>query len=175
MSKKQTANEKLQQDYNHYFINLQRFCMVKLKNQEQAEDCVQQSFLILYEHYMKDEDIKNVAGFLYKIADNLIKTQWRENQRAEKTVQIETLSDIISSNRDEYSDTDYDALAEKLLQTLSDNEKELYKLKYIDNKSIEEISEELKINYQAVAKRLSRLRQKVKELITEYFEGVDDF
>lgn len=149
--------------------------MVKLKNQEQAEDCVQQSFLILYEHYMKGEDIKNVAGFLYKIADNLIKTQWRENQRAEKTVQIETLSDIIPSNRDEYSDTDYDALAEKLLQTLSDNEKELYKLKYIDNKSIEEISEELKINYQAVAKRLSRLRQKVKELITEYFEGVDDF
>ena len=124
---------------------------------------------------MKGEDIKNVAGFLYKIADNLIKTQWRENQRAEKTVQIETLSDIIPSNRDEHSDTDYDALAEKLLQTLSDNEKELYKLKYIDNKSIEEISEELKINYQAVAKRLSRLRQKVKELITEYFEGVDDF
>lgn len=149
--------------------------MVKLKNQEQADDCVQQSFLILYEHYMKGEDIKNTAGFLYKIADNLIKTQWRENKRAEKTVQIETVSDLIPSNADEYSDTDYDVLAEKLLQTLSDSEKELYKLKYAENKSIEEIAAELEMSYQAVAKRLSRLRQKVKEMITEYFEGVDDF
>lgn len=175
MIKKQTANEKLRQDYNHYFINLQRFCMVKLKNKEQADDCVQESFFILYEHYMKGEDIKNVAGFLYKTADNLIKTQWRENQRAEKTVQIEAVSDIIPTKEDEYSDTDYDAIAEKLLQTLSESDKELYRLKYIENKSIDEISKELIINYQAVAKRLSRLRQRVKEMITEYFEGVDDF
>lgn len=175
MSKKQTANEKLKRDYDRYFINIQRFCMVKLKNQEQADDCVQECFFILYEHYRKDEDIKNVAGFLYKIADNLIKTQWRENQKAEKIVQIDALSDTIPAKEDTYSDVDYDVLAEKLLQTLNDNEKELYKLKYIENKSIEEISKELSMNYQAVAKRLSRLRQKVKELITEYFEGVDDF
>ncbi|MBO5066485.1 MAG: sigma-70 family RNA polymerase sigma factor [Clostridia bacterium] len=175
MIKKQTANEKLRQDYNHYFINLQRFCMVKLKNKEQADDCVQERFFILYEHYMKGEDIKNVAGFLYKIADNLIKTQWRENQRAEKIVQIEAVSDIIPTKEDEYSDTDYDAIAEKLLQTLSESDKELYRLKYIENKSIDEISKELNMNYQAVAKRLSRLRQRVKEMITEYFEGVDDF
>lgn len=175
MSKKQTANEKLKRDYDRYSINLQRFCMVKLKNQEQADDCVQECFFILYEHYRKDEDIKNVAGFLYKIADNLIKTQWRENKKAEKIVQIDALSDTIPAKEDTYSDVDYDELAEKLLQTLNDNEKELYKLKYIDNKSIEEISENLNMNYQAVAKRLSRLRQRVKELITEYFEGVDDF
>ena len=149
--------------------------MVKLKNEEQADDCVQQSFFILYEHYMKGEDIKNVAGFLYKIADNLIKTQWRENQRAENIVQIDGLSDSIPAKEDAYSDLDYDALAQKLLETLNDNEKELYKLKYIENKSIEEISKEADMSYQAVAKRLSRLRQKVKELITEYFEGVDDF
>ena len=175
VSKKQTANEKLKRDYDRYFINLQRFGMVKLKNQEQAEDCVQESFFILYEHYRKDEDIKNVAGFLYKIADNLIKTQWRENQKSEKIVQIETVSDIIPAKEEEYSDLDYDALANKLLQTLNDNEKELYRLKYIENKSIEEISKDLKTSYQAVAKRLSRLRQRVKDLITEYFEGVDDF
>ena len=149
--------------------------MVKLKNQAQADDCVQESFFILYEHYRKDEDIKNVAGFLYKIADNLIKTQWRENQRAEKIVQIDALSDTIPAKEDTYSDVDYDELAETLLQTLNDNEKALYKLKYIDNKSIEEISKDLNMNYQAVAKRLSRLRQRVKEMIAQYFEGVDDF
>ena len=175
MGKKQIANEKLERDYGMYFSNLQRFCMVKLKNQEQADDCVQECFYILYQRYMKDEDIKNVAGFLYKIADNLIKAQWRENQKAETRVQIDTLSDVIPAKTDEYSDIDYDLLAERLLLTLNEKEKELYKLKYIDNKSLEEISTELCMNYQAVAKRLSRLRQKVKDLITEHFEGVDDF
>lgn len=175
MSKKQTANARLERDYNLYFSNLQRFCMIKLKNREQTDDCVQECFYILYQHYMKDEDIKNVAGFLYKVADNLIKTQWRENQKAEKTVQIDALPDTIPAKTDEYSDLDYDLLAEKLLQTLNENEKELYKLKYIDNKSLDEISTELCVNYQAVAKRLSRLRQKVKDLITEHFEGDDYF
>ncbi len=175
MSKKQIASAKLERDYKLYFSNLQRFCMVKLKNQEQTDDCVQECFYILYQHYMKDEDIKNVAGFLYKIADNLIKTQWRENQKAENLVQIDALSDTIPAKENEYSDIDYDLLAEKLLRTLNESEKELYKLKYIDNKSLEEISMELDTTYQAVAKRLSRLRQKVKDLVTDHFEGDDDF
>ena len=173
--KKQVANAKLERDYNLYFSNLQRFCMVKLKNQEQTDDCVQECFYILYQHYMKDEDIKNVAGFLYKVADNLIKAQWRENQKAENIVQIDAISDTIPAKADEYSDLDYDSLAEKLLRTLNESEKELYKLKYIENKSLDEISRELNMTYQAVAKRLSRLRQKVKELITDHFEGDDDF
>lgn len=175
MSKKQIANEKLERDYKLYYTNLQRFCMVKLKNQEHADDCVQESFYILYEHYMKNEDIKNVAGFLYKIADNLIKTQWRENQKAENIVQIDGLSDTIPAKEDKYSDLDYDLLAEELLRTLNEQEKQLYKLKYIDNKSLDEISAELNMSYQAIAKRLSRLRQKVKDLITNHFEGDEYF
>lgn len=175
VSKKQIANAKLERDYNLYFCNLQRFCMVKLKNQEQADDCVQECFYILYQHYMKNEDVKNVAGFLYKIADNLIKTQWRENQKAEAVIQIDSLSDTIPSKADEYGDLDYDMLAERLLRNLNDKEKELYKLKYIDGKSLEEIAAQQNMTYQAVAKRLSRLRQKVKELITEHFEGDEYF
>ena len=173
MSKKQIANAKLERDYNLYFSNLHRFCMVKLKNPEQSDDCVQECFYILYQHYMKDEEIKNVAGFLYKIADNLIKAQWRENQKKETMVQIDTLSEVIPSKTEAYSDIDYDLLAERLLRTLNEGERELYKLKYIDNKSLDEIAAELGMNYQATAKRLSRLRQKVKDLITDYFEGDD--
>ena len=173
MSKKQTANEKIERDYNLYYANLQRFCYVKLKNQEQADDCVQECFFVLYEHYMRDEDIKNTAGFLYKVADNLIKAQWRENQASERNVQIDSIAETVPSTEDKYSNIDYDLLAKQLLILLTDSEKELYKLKYVDNKSIKEISTELNLSFTAVAKRLSRLRQKVKDMITEHFEGGD--
>ncbi len=175
MSIKQTANEKLDRDYRLYYTNLLRFCNVKLKNQEQADDCVQECFYILYEHYMKNEDIKNVLGFLYKVADNLIKAQWRENQKAENVVQIDSIADTVPAKDDKYSDIDYDLLAEQLLQALNESEKELYKLKYIEHKSIKQIAKELNTSFDAVAKRLSRLRQKIKEHITEHFKGGDDF
>lgn len=175
MSKKQLANEKLEHDYRLYCTNLQRFCNIRLKNEEQTNDCVQECFFILYEHYMKNEDIKNVAGFLYKIADNLIKAQWRENQRAENIIQIDDFSDMIPAKEDKYSDIDYDLLAEKLILKLNESEKELYRLKYIENQSIKAISVNLNISFDAVAKRLSRLRQKVKDEISIHFEGGDDF
>lgn len=175
MSIKQTANEKLDRDYRLYYTNLHRFCNVKLKNPEQADDCAQECFYILYQHYMKNEDIKNVLGFLYKIADNLIKAQWRENQKAENIVQLDSISDTVPAKEDKYSDTDYDLLAEQLLQSLNESEKELYRLKYIEHKSIKQIAEELNTSFDAVAKRLSRLRQKIKEHITEHFKGGDDF
>ncbi|MBQ6935495.1 MAG: sigma-70 family RNA polymerase sigma factor, partial [Clostridia bacterium] len=69
----------------------------------------------------------------------------------------------------------YDSLAEKLILTLNENEKIIYKLKYIENKSIKEISQELNLSFDVIAKRLSRLRQKVKEQIKEQFEGGDIF
>lgn len=175
MSIKQQANRKIESDYKLYCANLQRFCSIKLKNAEQANDCVQECFLILYRHYMKNEDIKNPAGFLYKIADNLIKAQWRENKKAENIIPIDSLSDTVAAKEDNYSDIDYDLLANELLRTLSQSEKELYKLKYIENKSIKDIAEQLNISFDAVAKRLSRLRQKVKEHITDHFKGGDDF
>lgn len=175
MSKKQIANEKLERDYNLYYINLQRFCKMKLKNEEQADDCVQESFYILYKHYIKNEEIKNVAGFLYKIADNLIKAQWRENQKAENVIRIDSVAETLAVKEDAYSDLDYDSLAEKLVLTLNENERQLYKLKYIENKSIKEISRELNLSFDVIAKRLSRLRQKVKEQIKEQFEGGDTF
>lgn len=174
MANKKIASEKLDRDYKLYYTNLQRFCYLKLKNQEQTDDCVQESFYILYKHYLKDEEIINVAGFLYKIADNLIKAQWRQNQKAENIVQIDTLAETLAVNESEdYSEIDYDLLAEKLISTLSEKDKQLYKLKYIDRKSIKEISEELNSSFDAVAKRLSRLRIKVKEIIKEQFEGGD--
>lgn len=175
MSKKQIANEKLERDYKLYYTNLQRFCKIKLKNQVQADDCVQESFYILYKHYIKNEEIKNVAGFLYKIADNLIKEQWRENQKAENVIQIDSMAETIAAKENNYSDIDYDSLAENLILTLNENEKIIYKLKYIENKSIKEISQELNLSFDVIAKRLSRLRQKVKEQIKDQFEGGDIF
>ena len=52
--------------------------------------------------------------------------------------------------------TDYDALAQKLLDTLSEQEKQFYKLKYIEHLPLSAIAEKLEISPTAAAKRSSR-------------------
>lgn len=174
LSVKQKANEKLENAYKLYYNNLHRFCLLRLKNQEQTEDCIQECFFILYKHYLKNEEIINTGGFLYKIADNLIKAQWRENKKAENIVQIDSLAETLAAEEQpDYSDIDYDDLAAKLISELNEKEKELYRLKYIESKSIKEIADELNSSFDAIAKRLSRLRQKVKDIISQQFEGGD--
>ena len=85
------------------------------------------------------------------------------------------MAETIAAKENNYTDLDYDSLAENLILTLNENEKIIYKLKYIENKSIKEISQELNLSFDVIAKRLSRLRQKVKEQIKEQFEGGDVF
>lgn len=175
MSKKEIANKKLERDYELYYINLHRFCKLKLKNQEQADDCVQESFYILYKHYIKNEEIKNVAGFLYKIANNLIKEQWRENQKAQNVISIDSIAEIVPAEENTCGELDYDLLAENLVLMLNENERIIYKLKYVENMSIKEIAEKLGLSFDVTAKRLSRLRQKIKDEIKKQFEGGDEF
>lgn len=167
MKLKNQANEKLDMAYKQYYDVLSRFCNVRLKNQHQAEDCVQEAFLILYKKYLQREEIENVRLFLYKIADNLVKAQWRKNQKEEHILDIETLSEALAVKEDFFEQLDFDELTEKLSAVLNENELLVYKLKYIEDKTIKEISDETGLSFEAVAKRLSRLRIKLRELFQE--------
>jgi DNA-directed RNA polymerase specialized sigma24 family protein len=70
---KKQAKERLAASYNLHYKSLYRFCNSRLKNEHQAEDCVQECFLVLYKKYMQNAQIENEKLFLYKVADNLIK------------------------------------------------------------------------------------------------------
>ena len=167
-----TASEKLSAAYEQYYENLCRFCFLKLKNEEQTYDCVQESFCVFYDRILQGEEIVNVGGYLYKIADNLVKAQWRKNKREQNILQLEEIKEtLVIQQKFDFSDTDYDVLAQKVLTALDEKELEIYKLKYIEKKSINEIAQKLGISFSAAAKRLSRMRMKTKELITLELEG----
>lgn len=130
--------------------------------------------MVYYKRILSGEEIVNTGAFLYKIADNLIKTQWRQDKKANDVISLDEVAETLATDEvNNYSDIDYDALAEKIIENLDEKEQYFYKLKYTDKKSIAEIAEELNISFDATAKRLSRLRQKVKELIEKEMKGED--
>lgn len=130
--------------------------------------------MVYYKRILRGEKIGNTGAFLYKIADNLVKTQWRQDKKANNIIPLEELAESLATNEVyDYGNIDYDSCAEKIIKILDEKEQTLYKLKYTDQKSIAEIAEELNISFNATAKRLSRLRQKVKEMVEEEMKGED--
>ena len=174
MKNKKRADELLRQSYDTYYEKIARFCNIKLKNRNEAEDCVQECFMVYYKRILRGEEIGNTGAFLYKIADNLVKTQWRQDKKANNIIPLDDLAENLATDEVyDYSNIDYDSCAEKIIKILDEKERNLYDLKYNQGKSIAEIAEELNISFDAAAKRLSRLRQKVKAMVEEELKGED--
>ncbi|MGN1102238.1 MAG: sigma factor-like helix-turn-helix DNA-binding protein, partial [Huintestinicola sp.] len=61
---------------------------------------------------------------------------------------------------------------EKILGDLSDSEKKLYKMIYIDNLKQRDVAEKLGISLKAVSVRSFRLREKIKKLTEAAFSAI---
>ena len=172
MQNKKQADLKLKEAYDTYFEKIARFCNVKLKNRTEAQDCVQDCFMVYYKLLLRGENVQNVGAFLYKTADNLVKVQFRQDKKANNTVSIDELSQTLAATEViDCSHIDFEALAEKIISVLDEKEQCLYRQKYVDEMSITEIAQEWEISFDAAAKRLSRMRQKVKDLIAQEMKG----
>ena len=130
--------------------------------------------MVYYKRILSGEEIGNTDAFLYKIADNLVKTQWRQDKKANNIIPLDDLAESLSATVViDCGNIDFDSCAERIISILDEKEQLIYKLKYTDGKSIAEIAEKLNISFDAAAKRLSRLTQKVKEMVEEEMKGED--
>ncbi|HAY73214.1 MAG TPA: hypothetical protein DCY31_05070 [Ruminococcaceae bacterium] len=154
--------------YEKYYQALFKYCMVRLGElNEHSADCVQDAFLILHNKLKAGEIIENPRPFLYKTVGNFIARTIKHYQNERhRTVEFDE-AEKVSSPPIISDDFDYDRCALKIIATLTQEEQQLYEMKYIDKKSLEEIAIILDIKPSAVAMRTSRLRRKVKEIIDE--------
>ena len=118
------------------------------------------------------ETFDNPRAFLYRTADNFVKRRKTEIAKTAKhEIPFEYAENTAVTFERDYiaaaDETDYDLLAQELIDSLPDDEKELYNLRYRDNKKIDEIAAALGISQAAATMRLKRLRDKVKQKIYE--------
>lgn len=168
MGKKISIEQTVKDCYEKYYQSIFKYCRVRLGDfSEHAEDCVQDTFVILQRKLNDGEKIEQPRAFLYRTADNFVKRAIeRYSKERAQTVELNEaenipVTQIISD------DFDYDKLAETLITTLTQQEQELYTLKYVQRKSLSEISVLLNIKPNTVAQRTLRLRQHIKDLIYE--------
>ena len=172
MSEKKRADALLQKCYDEYRIRLFNYCLSRLDgSREAADDCVQETFIVFYDRLLEGEQFENSRAFLYRTADNFVK---RQKQKAaselRREVPLESVSDI--GVDDEYitklDEIDYEECAKILINLLTDEEKQIYDLRYIRKLSVEDVAQRLGISRPAASMRLMRLRNKIKDMVYSF-------
>ena len=65
--------------YNEYVEYIRRYCYYKLNDYpDYAEDCVQDTFRVLFEQLSKDTNLEYPKQFLIKTASNFVKLKFRD-------------------------------------------------------------------------------------------------
>lgn len=174
---KRRADKGFTEAYEACYLSLIKYCTVRMGDaRAQADDCVQEAFLVFYNKLLCGETIQNPRAFLYRTTDNFLKQAVSRYARDQKRhVPLEDAGQLADEQPLPFSkeDLDYDACAKALLQTLSEDEQTLYRLKYMEKRSLREIAELLEITPAAAAKRTSRLRAAVKEKLTQTIQDHD--
>lgn len=166
--------------FSKHYYDLRKFCWALLINEDAAEDCVQDVFLIAQEKAQMLMNHPYPLKWLMCTAKNLSRKRMRDDARRRKRLNIVTVSeDIIQNIPDphcvddlfELSDADIEKLAGIVLSFITDEEKELYELYYKQKLSTGAIAERLGITKSAVSMRLLRLRRRVKSFSENIFYG----
>lgn len=171
--KKYEPKSDLEKVTEEYYSHILHYCYGKMQTKsEYASDITHEVFAILCEkwQHLHKEDIK---AWLFRTADIKINEFFRKHKKTRNELTyIEDLDDF-EHNRLSYhqdfeniSDEEIEKHRDEILAELSDKERYLFDLFYIEKLSYKEICHELFISEHNLTKRLYRLRQKINEAVS---------
>lgn len=143
-----------------YYTDMIRFCSSKIKDINQAEDLVQQTFLQFFQSLCRYEHRGKAKNYLYIIAGNLSK-----NYLARK--QVDYLEQIQEEpiSKEFQSEVAVRISVQQAIDILPEQLREIIQLYYFQELKIREISSILGIATSNVKYRLKSARDKLSEIL----------
>ena len=129
--------------YDSYSVAILRHIYFRVSNMDTAEDFTQETFLKAWQYIAGGKEIKNIKAFLYTIANNLIIDHYRQKPRFAVSLDEAGQKDLSYEPRQEKEiEQKISAIAvKKYLSQLEQEQREIIYWRYVDEMSIEEISE----------------------------------
>ena len=130
-------------------------CIMRLKNEADAEDCFQNTFLKLYTDPPQFKEEEHIKAWLLRVAINECKNFIRDNR---KTVPLDSVPPVAQPNSDDFRDISW------ALMRLEPEYREVLYLYYVEQYKVKEIAGILEKNSNTVKTMLSRGRKKLKKI-----------
>lgn len=153
-----------------YYPFVLGFLLKLIHNKETTEDLVQETFIKVIKNIDKFDFTKKVTfnTYLITIAKNTYIDYIRSNNKELQEIDIDNVSDKISSEDKYLKAENYNLLLEQI-ENLPLIQKEAIKLKYLEGYTIEEIAKIQKTTKKTIKSRLFEGRKKLKEKL----KGID--
>lgn len=154
--------------YDSNLDSVYRFCYTRTSNSELSKDITQQAFMKTW-IYVKEKDAKiNVRALVYKITRNLI-IDWyrkRKEESLDKIIEEDNIQPESNLRTDQEANTN---LTLEMLNDLSEPDKELIILRYINNLKPSEIAESLDKDVNSTTVAIHRAKNRLKEIIKKKY------
>lgn len=159
--------EEIIKNYNPYIYTILKNSM---SNSEDIEEILSDVFMVLWKNYEKIDKSIKVKPYLVGITKNLIRKKYR-------ILNVKHTIESIEDYEDEISDyIDVQVLVEKnekskvisdAIDSMKDEEKQIFIMFYYKSKKIKEISKELNVSETKTKITLYRLRKFIKKKLKE--------
>lgn len=151
--------------YKRYYRAMYNTALRILKNSFEAEDMMQESFLIAFTKLSTFKGEVTFGAWLKRIVINKCLTQLRKNKRFEE-VKLEIAHQTLVEN----DEVDYSTIKSEevmnSINSLKDNYRIAITLHLIEGYDYEEIAEIMKITYQNSRTTISRAKNKLREILS---------
>ena len=148
---------------DEYYFKIYYWAIKKTNNKEDAEDLTNSVFVAIFEYFNENIDIKKIENSIWKIAHNIWSTRAKKYIKEKNNVSYDETFDI------GYEENTLDKIVYKEivdnLENVGLTEKELksFRLYYINDLSIKDISKEICTNESNIKYYLYSARKKIKE------------
>lgn len=152
--------------YDEYYYKIYNWSLKKTHNKESAEDLTNDVFLTIFEYFNKNIKIEKLENLIWKIAYNLWCTKAKKYYKEKNNINLN--EDLVTSYDNTLDKVIYKEIIDNLDNiNLTDNELISFKLYYLNDLSIKEISNKLDIKESNIKYYLYSARNKIKERYDE--------
>jgi RNA polymerase sigma-70 factor, ECF subfamily len=151
--------------YEQYVTRIYRFVFIKVSDKRVAEEITQDIFLKVWQHVVDKKHIKSFQAFIFRIARNSVIDYYRQASRQE--LPLDYVEDSLAEDEQTESKMDKSLDSNEILgqiKKLKNEYQEIILLRYVEDLSIEEISQVLQKDKNNVRVTLHRALNKLKSI-----------
>ena len=151
--------------FEAFFPRVRRYFLLRGLDRMNAEDLAQNVMFNVYRHALELRDKTLFNGWLFKIARNELLQYWRRREPPEWMVALEQLNGAVAEDLVVDSGLDEGARFADWMSYLEPPERELVRLRFVEELSYEELSVAFGVPLGTIKWRLFNARKKLSHVI----------